>query len=311
MTEPMTETKPLPKILCVDDEDSVLFSLERILKADFQIVKARSAEEGIDLLDKHRDVAIVLSDNRMPTMGGLDFLAHVRSANPDAVRSLLTASVEISDFVRALNNGLVHRLILKPWENDYLHAQMVEALFIHSTLREKRELERLAITDPVTHLKNHRFFQDHLRIEVERALRHERSLSLIMADIDHFKSFNDRYGHPAGDAVLKTVAARMLSQVRTLDTVARYGGEEFAFILPDTPFDSAKLVSERIRKAFDSSPFVGPGGAPTLVTLSLGVASVPNHAANASELITAADQALYRAKRQGRNQSVGALPVQT
>lgn len=299
-------TASLPKILCVDDEPSVLTSLDRILRADFQVLLAPSVEIGLDLLDKHRDIAIVLSDNRMPTMSGLDFLSQVQRANPVAVRALLTASVEISDFVRALNTGLVHRLILKPWENEYLRAQMLESLFTHSTLREKRELERLAITDPVTLLKNHRFFQDHLRIEVERSVRHDRSLSLIMADIDHFKAFNDKYGHPAGDALLKAVSARLLSQVRTLDTVARYGGEEFAFILPDTSFESAKLVSERIRRAFESTPFIGPAPDPTFVTLSLGVASSPIHAKTAAELVTIADEALYRAKRQGRNQSVGA-----
>ncbi|HVK60837.1 MAG TPA: diguanylate cyclase [Bdellovibrionales bacterium] len=305
------EKRDLPKILCVDDESEVLTSLERILKNDFQILPVNSPQLAMDLLDKHRDIAIVLSDNRMPQMSGLDFLKHVQAASPDTVRALLTASVEISDFVRALNTGLVHRLILKPWENDYLHAQMVESLFTHSTLREKRELEKQAITDPVTLLKNHRFFQDHIRIEVERSTRHDRTLSLIMADIDHFKKFNDTYGHPAGDAILKTVAGRILNQVRTLDTVARYGGEEFAIILPDTPFDAAQLVSERIRRAFAMAPLNGPGGIPTNVTLSLGVASTPLHATTASDLITAADQALYRAKRQGRNQSVGAEPIKT
>jgi diguanylate cyclase (GGDEF)-like protein len=310
----MTVTKDrLPKILCVDDELPVLQSLERILKQEFHFFSASSAKQAIDLLDKHRDIAVVLSDNRMPDMGGLEFLAHVQAAQPDAVRALLTASVEITDFVRALNTGLVHRLILKPWENEYLRAQMLEALFTHSTLQEKRELEKQAITDAVTLLKNHRFFQDHLKIEVERSLRHSRPLSLIMADIDHFKNFNDQFGHPAGDAVLKSAATRMLSQVRSLDTVARYGGEEFAFILPDTNFDSAELVSERIRRAFSESPLVipevMPGVSKTLVTLSLGVASIPDHASSASELIASADQALYRAKRQGRNQSVGALAV--
>ncbi|MES2854770.1 MAG: GGDEF domain-containing protein, partial [Bdellovibrionota bacterium] len=187
--------------------------------------------------------------------------------------------------------------------NDYLQAQMLESLFAHSTLKEKRLLEKLAITDPVTLLKNHRFFQDHLRVEVERSVRHDRPVSLIMADIDQFKSYNDQFGHPAGDALLKAVSARLLTQVRSLDTVARYGGEEFAFILPDTPFDAAMLVAERIRNAFASAPFQPDS---TLVTLSLGVASSPIHAVSADTLIEVADKALYRAKKLGRNQSVGA-----
>jgi diguanylate cyclase (GGDEF)-like protein len=296
----------LPKILCIDDETSILAALTRILDKDFNVLTASTFDSARDLLDQHRDTAIVLSDHSMPGMSGLEFLGYVQSAVPDAVRALLSGHIDISEMVAAINSSRIHRFILKPWDNDYLRLQMVEALAAHGTLREKRELERLSITDPVTLLRNHRFFQDHLRIEVDRAIRHERPMSLVMIDIDHFKMFNDQFGHQAGDAILRAVAVRMNEQVRTLDTVARYGGEEFTIIMPDTNQESAFLVAERLRLAFEKDPIAAGIARPTFVTISLGIASIPTHSNNAVDLIRAADSALYQAKRQGRNQSVGA-----
>ena len=304
MTNALASEKP--KILCVDDESEILDALARLLKSDFTVLLASSVSEAKDLLDRHRDVAIVLTDHSMPGTSGSDFLTHVQLAAPDAIRALLSGHIDVHAMADAINSAKVHRVILKPWDNDFLRLQMIESLATHGTLREKRELERLSITDQVTQVRNHRFFQDHLKIEVERTLRHSRTLSLLMADIDHFKKFNDTFGHPAGDALLRGAARRITEKLRGLDTVARYGGEEFAIILPDTPFVAALLVSERIRRSFEELPFVMTEHSQTLVTVSIGVATVPLHAKSKEELIAKADAALYRAKGQGRNQSIGA-----
>lgn len=293
-----------PKILCVDDEVDITSSLKRILIRDFDVIEANGVRQAMQVLNEQADVAVVLSDQRMPDGTGLELLAYAQEHRPDAVRALLTAHVDLSAFFSAVNEARVHRLILKPWDNDYLRAQMIEALAAHSSLQEKRELERLAITDVVTLVRNHRFFQDQLKIEVERALRHGRKLSLVMVDIDHFKALNDKFGHPAGDAVLRQVAKRLNDGVRTLDTVARYGGEEFGLILPDTDEPGAALVAERLCAAMAATPFQGQDFGPITVTISLGVASLPEHASTSHDLVRKADNALYIAKRQGRNQSV-------
>jgi len=161
--------------------------------------------------------------------------------------------------------------------------------------------KRLSITDGLTKLYNHRYFQDALKREFARSQRHQSPLSLALLDIDHFKKFNDTYGHQQGDIVLQELARTLRGQVRNLDVVARYGGEEFAVIMPDASPEIALRVAERLRAAVESHPVDGPTG-PLHVSISLGVASVPHAAITTpAGLIAAADRALYRAKGRGRN----------
>ena len=161
--------------------------------------------------------------------------------------------------------------------------------------------KRLSITDGLTRLYNYRYFQDALKREFARSQRHQTPLALALLDIDHFKQFNDAYGHQQGDVVLQELARTMRGQVRNLDVVARYGGEEFAVIMPDSSMEVALRVAERLRAAVESMPVEGPTG-PLRVTMSLGVAAVPHAEIGApAGLIDAADRALYRAKELGRN----------
>lgn len=161
--------------------------------------------------------------------------------------------------------------------------------------------KRLSITDGLTKLYNHRFFQDALKREFTRSQRHQTPLSLALLDIDHFKRFNDTYGHQQGDIVLQELARTLRGQVRSLDVVARYGGEEFAVIMPEAPPEVALRVAERLRAAVEGHPVAGPD-APLRVTISLGIASAPHRElTTAAGLIAAADRALYRAKERGRN----------
>lgn len=163
------------------------------------------------------------------------------------------------------------------------------------------KLEALATTDGLTGLKNHRAFQERLVMEMERARRYGFPLSVVLLDVDHFKGYNDSYGHPAGDAVLRTVAACLQASIREADQVARYGGEEFALILPHTQADAAFLVAERCRRAIETAAW------PTRsVTASSGVATLAPALTGPADLIVAADQALYRSKREGRNRVTAA-----
>lgn len=165
-----------------------------------------------------------------------------------------------------------------------------------------RKLEELSITDGLTGIYNFRHFYSRLEEEIRRAERYQHPVSVIIADVDHFKHYNDANGHLMGDAVLAGIASCLKACMRQHDLVARYGGEEFSIILPETDKEDAKNISERIRRLIAEQPFphkdTQPGGN---VTLSLGVATFPNDANNTRELVRVSDSALYRAKEKGRN----------
>lgn len=162
---------------------------------------------------------------------------------------------------------------------------------------------RLSITDGLTEIYNYRYFCQRLDRELSRAKRYGHTLGLLIIDIDHFKMFNDRYGHLIGDDVLRSVAAIIKSKTRDVDVVARYGGEEFSVILSEIDVDEAVVYAERVREAVDSFRLTLPTGETTGVTVSLGVAINPNGETGEKEFISRADQALYHAKEMGRNRS--------
>ena len=179
-----------------------------------------------------------------------------------------------------------------------LRAGRSELASANETLKGKnRDLEQLSVTDGLTGLVNHRSLMQHLVEEALRSQRNKRQFSVIMADVDHFKSYNDEFGHPAGDEVLKKVGVILRECTRTVDCVARYGGEEFAVLLPETEMSGALEVAERIRSHVEGAAFPE-----RRVTLSIGVAEFPADADSAQSIIAIADKALYVAKRGGRNQ---------
>jgi diguanylate cyclase (GGDEF)-like protein len=300
----MIEVNSRPKILCVDDEPSILQSLDRLLKNQFEVLQAGGIEQGLSLLREHPDCAIVLSDYRMPDGNGVDFLKQVRILYPQISRAILSGQIDLQQVSEALNASDIHKFFLKPWENQQLLVQMLEAVQMHKTLIEKAHFEFLSITDPITQLTNHRFFQDELRRTIEVARNLKQSVSLVMMDVDHFKAFNDRFGHPEGDRLLYSVANQLKTQVGDRGIVSRYGGEEFTMILPQQTSENALLIADQVRTHVECTQFVGHTSSLAYITISGGLASFPQHGKDASELIEAADRALYQAKRQGRNQVV-------
>jgi diguanylate cyclase (GGDEF)-like protein len=170
--------------------------------------------------------------------------------------------------------------------------------------RRLETLRRLAITDGLTSLLNHRSFHERLSSEFERSRRFSTPLTCVMVDIDHFKKINDKHGHQAGDTILARLAARLTGHLRKIDILARYGGEEFALLLPQTAARDALVVAERIRADVEASPFDTTQGK-IKVTISMGIADSAGSGADApADLLGRADKAMYQAKRGGRNRSV-------
>lgn len=168
-------------------------------------------------------------------------------------------------------------------------------------IKDHQEVERLSVTDPLTGVHNFRHLSTMLARELERATRFGHPLGVLMLDIDRFKPVNDTYGHASGDAVLRELARRISECVREVDTVARYGGEEFALLLPETDVDGASKLAGRVLAAIRSEVFHLPDGPDLVITASMGVAAFPHHGATATEVMRAADEALYQAKTAGRD----------
>lgn len=177
--------------------------------------------------------------------------------------------------------------------------------FIIKYLIKSRDFEyqyKLATTDGLTDLYNHRYFQEQIRMQIEHSKRYKNSFSLIIIDIDFFKKFNDNFGHQSGDAVLRQVAQTLKRNVRATDIVCRYGGEEMSIILPNTDKDVAYSTAEKICKRVANHKFKLSGNRETSVTISLGVSTYPADGSDATQIIEAADKRLYEAKNNGRNQ---------
>jgi diguanylate cyclase (GGDEF)-like protein len=184
-------------------------------------------------------------------------------------------------------------------ESMLVTALAVWASLTIENLRLAASVEKLAVTDDLTQVYNYRFLKSALRREIKRASRFRQKLSILMVDVDNLKAYNDRNGHLRGSHLLKLVAGRFASQVRSFDLVAKYGGDEFTIILPQTDREGAVVVAERMRASVEEKAFpLAPQGS---ITVSLGVATFPDDAEDANGLIQASDRALYAAKRRGRN----------
>lgn len=168
--------------------------------------------------------------------------------------------------------------------------------------RDFEQQYKLATTDGLTDLYNHRYFQEQIRMQVENSKRYNTNFSLIIIDIDFFKKFNDNFGHQSGDAVLRQVAQTLKRNVRATDIVCRYGGEEMSIILPNTDKEIAYSTAQKIRERVANHKFKLSNGNEANVTISLGVSTFPFDGETAPEIIEAADKRLYNAKNSGRNQ---------
>ena len=294
--------------IAIVDDDAVIRRLVRLFlrRAGYGVVECTDGAEARETLRREPwDLAIL--DRRLPDLDGV-VLAQELKANPSFRTRyviMLTGEDEQEDKVEGLELG-ADDYITKPFQYPELLARIRAGKRIVDLQKElletNKRLELLSITDGLTKLHNHRHFQDELQRAFEESQRYQRPLSLAMIDIDFFKKINDTYGHAAGDDVLKQVSALYGTSVRSTDLVARYGGEEFAVMMPETTLQDAIAFAEKIRTLIEATPLQTQAG-PIQCTVSLGVSSVPHSRIHtAKELIVAADRALYRAKRGGRNQ---------
>lgn len=293
-------------ILIVDDQPANIHALASLLKKDYRILTATHGEKAWDLATRDNPPDLILLDILMPGMDGYELCRRLK--NHEATKTIpiifVTALGEERDEAYGLDLGAVD-YITKPFSPAIVRARVRN----HIQLKLKTDmLEQVAMQDGLTQIPNRRSFDQRLKEEWGRLSRNGQSLALLMIDIDHFKAYNDHYGHGAGDECLRRVA-HALHRVphRPMDLVARYGGEEFAALLPETDTQGALHVAQRMLSEVQALGIehayseVAPQ-----VTISIGAAvHSPAHPKHSAEhLKHAADQALYRAKAGGRNRVV-------
>ncbi len=292
---------PSPRLLIVDDQPINIQVLYQAFQADHEVFMATSGEQALDFC--RRDPPdLILLDVMMPEMDGLEVCRRLKTdaATADIPIIFVTAQDDPADETRALEAGGVD-FIVKPVNRAVVRARVRT----HLTLKAQTDLLRnLAFIDGLTGVANRRRFDENLQTEWRYCRRGATPLTLIMIDIDHFKRYNDQYGHQAGDACLVTVAAAIKQCLgRSHDLVARYGGEEFVCLLPDCGPAGAARKAEVMRQAVLALNIPhATSSVATTITISLGVATCAcNGNGGANQLLAAADAALYAAKTGGRN----------
>jgi two-component system, cell cycle response regulator len=302
------------RVLIVEDSRTQAEWLAQVLAREGYEV--RIAADGREAIRQVRSDPpdLVLLDMILPDMDGLEVLRIIKARSEDQFIPVILLSVksDLESRVAGLRIG-ADDFLAKPFADAEIQARaaaMLRIKLLQDQLRSaKSQLEKLSVTDGLTGLYNHRHFEDRLREEFRRCQRYSDPVSLLMMDLDHFKDVNDRYGHPFGDRVLRETAELLKASVREPDICSRYGGEEFAIILPKTHLQGALAVSERIFKALRQKTYpveLPPGeksdATPIRVTASAGLAFFPSKDVTTPELLVKfADEALYRAKREGRD----------
>ncbi len=297
MDDPNVHRGVKGKVLIVDDAPDTLEIIQKLLYYEgYDVAMATTGEEGVKKVEEENP-DVVLMDINLPGIDGTEALRRIRILNPLQCVIMLTAFATVDNAIRALKEGATD-FVKKPFENEHLIHIVNQSLEKYKTLKEKEKLEeevrRLSITDDLTGLYNHRHFFNTLEAELVRRGRQRTSLSLMMVDLDNFKSYNDRYGHLEGDKVLKSVGDIVKHSIRhNVDSGYRYGGDEFAVLLIGARMDRARTIAERIRSSIEQSEFQN-------ITVSVGLSEYRDHF-DLEGFVKSADDALYTAKHSGGN----------
>jgi two-component system cell cycle response regulator len=306
--EALAEAGRNGRILMVDDRPALSDRIQGMLASEHSVDVERDPTEALfHAAEGNYDLVIVSLD--LENFDGLRLCSQLRSL--ERTRNVPVLGIAEADnnarLVRALEIG-VNDYLVRPFDKNEILARA------RTQIRKKRYAERLrdnvqlsiemAITDALTGLYNRRYMETHVGTLVDQAVARGKPLSVLILDIDYFKSINDTHGHDAGDDVLQDFAIRIRKSIRGIDLACRYGGEEFVVVMPETDMAVATMVAERLRRRIASEPFPIQKGARVIeVTISIGIAALGS-GDDAAAVIKRADQALYRAKRDGRNRVV-------
>lgn len=302
------------RVVVVDSSEIQSENIQKLLEADGHTVSVIHSygDAAGQITDAETDVVVISMDFEGDEPLRLASRLRSQETTRQVPILLIGDAEDETNLIKGLELG-VNDCVIRPVDEQEITAR------VRTQVRRKRYQEMLqanfqqhlsmALTDGLTGLHNRRYLESHLDGIAKRTEGGSHTLSLVLIDLDHFKRVNDTYGHAAGDEVLKTVAKRLLRNVRGFDTAARFGGEEFVIAMPDTPIDVAFTVADRIRNKIAEDPIALPDGSEISVTLSAGVAESSQPGETPAELIARADKALYMAKHDGRDRVVRADPL--
>lgn len=303
----MSESTEKANILVIEDKDFELRKIEETLDEDnHNVMAAESGAEAMELIASH-DFDVILVSLNLADEDGLRLCSHLKSN--ERSRSVPIMMLAADEDMKRISHGLeigVNDYLIRPLERSELLARS------RTQIRRKRFQERLrasfevslsmALTDSLTGLYNRRYLEVHLDKLLKKNQENNKSMAVMMIDIDHFKPVNDTYGHKAGDEALKIFSKRLMDNLRSFDLVARLGGEEFVVILPDISERRTYMVAERLRRAIQDALFeVGAPDGPIKVTTSIGAAIIEPGEHTVQQVLERADKMVYDAKENGRN----------
>ena len=287
-------------LLIVDDEKSNIMVLTRILSSEYTIYAAKNGPDALEVANEYLP-DIILLDIIMPGMNGYEVITILKSSDK-------TKEIPVI-FVTGLNDAENEEKGLLLGAADYIHKPF-RAVTVQLRVRCQIQMlnyihtiKQLSMTDQLTNLPNRRNFDERVRLEWDRAIRNRAPISVLIIDLDNFKSYNDTYGHQQGDMALQAVAKIFIQELkRSIDYIARWGGEEFVVLLMNTDGDEAAGIAERLRISTENSSVPLADGQVTNITISIGVNTLtPAPDSSLGDFIRHADEALYTAKRRGRN----------
>jgi two-component system cell cycle response regulator len=297
---PSADARRRPAILIADDDDDILGALSDLLSPRYSLTLARDGRQAMAAV-RLRPFDLAIVDLGLPFVDGFGMVKAIRRSDQLESSAVMFLSGQSAPRLKAkaLSLGAVDYMT-KPFDPDELEARVARIL---AGVTREAGLRADAMTDPLTGLANYRNFCLSLERELERSRRYGLPLSLVTVDLDHLKSINDEHGHDVGNEAIRLAARVLVGAVRKFEVVARQGGDEFAVILPSTGSSEARQLAERLRGEIGAQ-FVGG----RRLSASFGVASLSESSCDAPALIKASDEALYRAKRDGRDRVAGDEP---
>ncbi len=334
-------------IMIVDDEEAHLSSMVSLLSEEYDIITAKDGQEALDITNKMKQpksLSLIISDQRMPGLNGIQLLERLMPIIPKTIRIILTGYLDIPVIIDSINKAQIYKFISKPFEPEDFKLSVkraVEAFETQQKLEEYRrileeqnlelsqknkELKELSLTDPLTGLRNTRYLEEFMPLDVFRVQRNyegwlkditkptplESDLVFIMLDIDKLKDVNDKHGHEAGSNILKQVAGIFRKECRKSDVLIRKGGDEFLIVNRSAEKNQIHELPEKLLKEVEKKQFDIGEDKPINITCSIGFACYPfirsqPNKVEWNDVVKIADRALYASKYSGRNAWVGLM----